>query len=320
MGRTALLFDDVGSQYPGMLAALGDESEVLETLTESAGPLEHVTADGLVALDSEPSLGGPVGAQLALLVGGVAAGRAAMAASGAPSAVAGCGVGAFSAAVVAGVLRLDEAIRIVDVRARMMARLFPAPAGMATVYGLSPDRAHRLADAIGSVAGPFWVARVDSAEESVLAGSGGALRLLGERASEAGAHGVEPLAGAAPCHGPALRPVAAALADALLRVPDRRPAVPCVGNVSGELLQTSTAVRADLALSVATTVRWHDAISGLVGSGIETLIPTIPVGRLARPAAGTRVSPSPASASSGLGDLGRRPGGTYRMLTLPPGI
>jgi malonyl CoA-acyl carrier protein transacylase len=55
-----------------------------------------------------------------------------------------------------------------------------------------------------------------------------------------------------------------------------------VANVSGDLLRTSTAVRADLAMSVATTVRWHDAISRLVGSGVETLIATVPRGRLAR--------------------------------------
>jgi malonate decarboxylase epsilon subunit len=255
---------------------------VVETLTESAGPLEHVVAHGLAGLDSERSLGGAVGAQLAMLVGGVAAGRAAITASGPPSAVAGCGVGVFPAAVVAGVLRLDEAIRMVHQRARMMARLFPAPAGMAAVYGLSPDRARDLADAVGSVAGPLWLARVDSPEESVLAGSAGALELLAERALEAGADRVEPLAGAAPCHGPALKPVAAALTDALLRVPDRRPTVPSVGNVSGDLLGTSTAVRADLALGVARPVQWHDAISGLIGSGVETLIPTMPGGRLAR--------------------------------------
>jgi malonate decarboxylase epsilon subunit len=280
--RAALLFDDLGSQYPGMLAALGDGSEVLETLTESAGPLEHVVPEGLAGLDSEPSLAGTVGAQLALLVGGVAAGRAAIAASGQPSALAGCGVGAFSAAVVAGVLRLDEAIRIVHLRARTMARMFSPPDGMAAVHGLSPERAGRLADAIGSAGAPLWLARVDSPEESVLAGSGGALQLLAERAPQAGADRVEPLAGTAPCHGPALRPVAAALTDALLRVPDRQPAVACVGNVSGDLLRTSTAVRADLAMSVATTVRWHDAISRLIGSGVETLIPTMPRGRLAR--------------------------------------
>jgi malonate decarboxylase epsilon subunit len=280
--RTALLFDDVGSQYPGMLAGLGVGTDVVETLTESAGPLEHVIAHGLAGLDSEPSLAGTVGAQLALLVGGVAAGRAAITASGAPSAVAGCGVGVFSAAVVAGVLRLDEAIRMVHLRARMMARLFPPPDGMAAVYGLSPERARELADAIGSVAGPLWLARVDSPEECVLAGSGGALELLCERAAEAGAHRVEPLTAAAPCHGPALKPVAAALADALLRVPDRPPTVPTVGNMSRDLLGTSTAVRADLALGVARTVRWHDAIALLVASGVETLVPTVPGGRVAR--------------------------------------
>jgi malonate decarboxylase epsilon subunit len=315
--KTALLFDDQGSQYPGMLAALGDDSEVLETLTESAGPLEHVLPHGLAGLDSQRSLSGTVGAQLALLVGGVAAGRAAIAASVAPSAVAGCGVGAFSAAVVAGVLRLDEAIRMVHLRARMMARLFPAPDGMAVVYGLTPERASELAGAIASVVGPLWLARIDSPDEVVLAGRGGALQLLAERASEAGAQRVEPLPGAAPCHGPALRPVAAALTDALLRVPDRRPTVPSLGNVSGDQLHSSTAVRADLALGVATTIRWHDAISRLISSGVETLIPAMPGGRLARLAGGHPMSKFPGSASSPVGRAGGWPGGARARSPFP---
>jgi malonate decarboxylase epsilon subunit len=156
----------------------------------------------------------------------------------------------------------------------MTARLFPAGGGMVRVSGLPPERAKRLADGIGSVADPLWLAQVNSADESVFAGTGQALRALPERASEAGAHRVERLEGAAPCHGPALRPLAAALAHALIRLPDRRPAFPCAGNVTGRLLRTSSAVRADLALGVATTVRWHDATARLLASGVEPLMPT----------------------------------------------
>jgi malonate decarboxylase epsilon subunit len=274
--RTALLFDGLGSQYPGMLAALGDHREIRETLTEAAGPLGRVTKVAVGALDSEQNLASAVGAQLAVLVAGVAAGRAALAESGPPAAVAGSGVGAFAAAVVTGVLRLDEAISIVHLRARMMARLFRAEDGMSMVRGLSPKRAQHLADAIGSVVGPLWLARVDGPEESVLAGSDRALRVLDERASEAGAHGVHRLDGIGPCHGPALRPVAAALADALVRLPERPATLPYAGSTNGAVLRSSSAVRADLALSVATTVRWHDAMSALLASGVEILAPVMP--------------------------------------------
>jgi malonate decarboxylase epsilon subunit len=275
--RTALVIDGLGSQYPGMVAALGDRPEVRETLTEAAGPLDHVTAHGLDGLDAKQNLSRPVGAELALLVVGVAGARAAMASlNGPPSAVAGSDVGAFAAAVLAGVLRLDEAIRIVHLRAHAAARLFPSDHGMATVYGLSPERAERLAAVIGAAVGPLWLARVDSAGASVLAGSGRALRVLEERAPQVGASRVQRLDGASPYHGPALRPVAAALADALIRLPDRPATLPYVANVDGSLLRTSSAVRADLTMSVARTVRWHDALTALRASGVETLIPAMP--------------------------------------------
>jgi malonate decarboxylase epsilon subunit len=259
-----------------MLAALGAHPAVRETFVEAAGPLGRVTADGLAGLDSPGSLTDTAGAQLALLIAGVAGGRAAMAASGPPPAVAGCGVGAFAAGVLAGVLRLDEAIGLVHLQARRTARLFPAGGGMVRVSGLLPEDATRLAERIAAVAGPLWVARVDGPQDSVLAGTARALEAVRDHAAAAGAHRVERLEGAPPAHGPALRPVASELASALVRLPDRAPAFPCAGSVTGALLWTSSAVRADLALSVARTVRWHDAMAGLRAAGIEPLTPVLP--------------------------------------------
>lgn len=275
-GRTALLLDGLGARYPGMLAALGAHPAVRETFVEAAGPLGRVTADGLAGLDSPGSLTDTAGAQLALLIAGVAGGRAAMAASGPPPAVVGCGVGAFAAGVLAGVLRLDEAIGLVHLQARRTARLFPAGGGMVRVSGLLPEHATRLAERIAAVAGPLWVARVDGPQDSVLAGTARALEAVRDHAAAAGAHRVERLEGAPPAHGPALRPVASELASALVRLPDRAPAFPCAGSVTGALLWTSSAVRADLALSVARTVRWHDAMAGLRAAGIEPLTPVLP--------------------------------------------
>jgi malonyl CoA-acyl carrier protein transacylase len=276
MGKTALLLDGLAAQYPGMLAALGAHPAVRETFVEAAGPLGRVTDHGLAGLDAAGSPADTAAAQLALLIAGVAGGRAAIAASGPPSAVVGCGVGGFAAGVLAGVLRLDEAIGLVHRQARMTARLFPAGGGMVRVSGLAPERLVRLADRIAAVAGPLWLARVDGPDASVLGGSARALRALHDHAPAVGAHRVERLEGAPPAHGPALRPVASELASALVRLPDRRPAFPCAGSVTGALLGSSSAVRADLALSVAATIRWDDAMAGLRTAGIEPLMPILP--------------------------------------------
>lgn len=283
---TALLFPGQGAQHPGMLGVLDEDGAGRATLREVAGCLDDLVPGGLAALDSQAVLSGTVGAQLATLVVGVACGRAVVADLGPPLAVAGHSVGAFSAAVVAGVLDLDEAIRIVHLRAEEMERLFPTGYGMSAVTGLSPLSAQRLAGDLDPAGEDLWLANVNSDDQTVFAGCHEALDRLTPAAAAAGARAVHRLAVPVPSHGPPLAPVVDVLVSALSTVPERDHPLPCSSNVSGGLLRSSAAVREDLAELTARPVQWRDVMAILVESGADTLVQVRPGRVLAALAAG----------------------------------
>ncbi len=105
----ALTFPGQGSQQPNMLGSLPDSPAVGAVLAESRSCLGSLGVTG--DIDDADALSDTTNVQLALLIAGVACARALIDDFGlTPQFVAGHSVGAFAAAVVAGVLTLDEAL------------------------------------------------------------------------------------------------------------------------------------------------------------------------------------------------------------------
>ena len=102
-------FPGQGAQKPGMLHALPDHPETARTLLEATAALGR----DVLALDDAAALRSTVAVQLALLVAGVAFARVLAAEGAAPGMVAGLSIGAWPAAVAAGVLDFADAVRLV---------------------------------------------------------------------------------------------------------------------------------------------------------------------------------------------------------------
>ena len=109
----AFLYPGQGSQRPDMLRALPASPAVTRTLDEAALELDHTRwPAGLDDLDTAEALQSTTNVQLALLISGVAAARALTDDRGlVPAFVAGHSVGAFAAAVTAGVLTFAKPCR-----------------------------------------------------------------------------------------------------------------------------------------------------------------------------------------------------------------
>src|ERR1700683_2789572 len=132
----AFIFPGQGSQSPGMLHRLLDHPAVVRTLDEISAVL-HSDARNL---ESEQALKSDVSVQLALLAAGVATARALMEHMEQhlnPAAVSGLSVGAFAAAVTAGVLSLQNAAELVRLRAEQMMKLYPSGYGLSAIGGVN---------------------------------------------------------------------------------------------------------------------------------------------------------------------------------------
>ena len=275
----AVLFPGQGSQRPGLLAALGAAPSARPALAEASASLTRCGAPTLADLDTPERLATTVGAQLQLVVAGIAAADALRRAGVHPAVVAGHSVGAFAAAVTAGVLTVDEAVPVVLERARAMTRSAgDGRWGMLAVQGLTRGAVERLIADVATAQDPLWLAVVNARDQVVAAGSRPALSRLARAAEAGGARRAVALDVAVASHCPVQAAAAGAVADALAAVPHRRPAAAVVLG-SGRRTTSAGAVLEDLAGAVARPVRWYDAVRLLPEIGVRRVV-QVPPGRV----------------------------------------
>jgi len=140
----AFIFPGQGSQSPGMLHHLLDHPAVVRTVDE----ISEVLHSDVRNLDSEQGLKSDVSVQLTLLAAGIATARALMEQDVRPAAASGLSVGAFAAAVTAGVLSLQDAVELVKLRAEQMMRLYPTGYGLSAIVGLNESRVTKIVRAV----------------------------------------------------------------------------------------------------------------------------------------------------------------------------
>ena len=251
-----------------MLHALPDHPKIAQTLDEVSESL----GQNVLELDSTAALQSTICVQLALLASGVAVARALIADGVEPEAVAGMSVGAFAAAVVAGVLNLADGVKLVKQRAEGMAELYPNGYGLAAVVGLTEEQVSILVQEIHSLQTPVYVANINAPRQIVIAGSNDGMNKVLEAARKTGAHEAVRLDVSEPSHCPLLEPVADALKTSLRAMRFEQPKMVYMGNVTGRALRSAEAISEDLAGNIAHGVRWYDATTVLEELGFRLFL------------------------------------------------
>jgi malonate decarboxylase epsilon subunit len=264
----AFLFPGQGSQVPGMLHNLPDHAAVARTLDEVSGTLG---AD-VRGLDSAEALQSTVSVQLALLTSGVAVARALFEDGVKPEAVAGLSVGAFAAAVTAGVLNLGDGVRLVMERAEGMVELYPQGYGLAAIIGLTETQVCTLVKNAYTEQNPVYVGNINAPRQIVIAGSNEGMDKVLEAARKSGARKAVRLNVSEPSHCPLLQLVADALKKSLQAIHLQEPKMVYVGNVTGRALRSAEAISEDLATNIAHGVRWYDATTVLQELGCRVFL------------------------------------------------
>jgi malonate decarboxylase epsilon subunit len=264
----AFVLPGQGSQSPGMLHRLLNHPAVGATLDE----ISEVLHADVRNLDCQQCLNSDVSVQLALFSAGVAAARALMEQDVQPTAVAGLSVGAFAAAVVAGVLGLANGVELVKLRATKMVSLYPTGYGLSAIIGLNEFQVTKIVEAITSDEAPIFVGNINAPRQIVIVGSNLGMDRVLDEARRQGASKAERLHVSVLSHCPLLQPVADTLARRISSMNLRAPQVPYVGNVNARAMRTKELIAGDLANNIAHGVRWHDATTVLEELGCHLFL------------------------------------------------
>ncbi|HAU3318037.1 TPA: malonate decarboxylase subunit epsilon [Salmonella enterica subsp. diarizonae] len=239
-------FPGQGTQHPDMLQNLpGPE---LAQAREVLG----AEADGL---DSPDALKHTRAVQLALLIAGVAWARELARRGAAPDIVSGLSIGAYPAAVVAGALDFSDALKLVALRGDLMEQAYPHGYGLTAIMGLTLPQVESLVEGSGT-----WIANLNAETQIVIAGTDEAMTGVAKRALAKGASKAHRLAVSVPSHCELLAEPAQKLAAAFSNVTLSRPRCAYLSGSTGRVLWQPEKIADDLAMNMARTVRWQEAV------------------------------------------------------------
>jgi len=185
-----------------------------------------------------------------------------------PEFVAGHSLGEYSALVVAGVLSLKDAARLVQIRGRAMQSAVPAGEGaMAAVLGLSDAIIDEICVTHCDDNAYVGAVNYNSPGQVVIAGHAKAVEAAGAFMKEAGAKRVLPLPVSAPFHTPLMQPAAAVMAEAFQTVEIGDATIPVISNVDAQPHRKAMEIRRLLVRQVSEPVMWTQCVITLLEAG-----------------------------------------------------
>ena len=268
----AFLFPGQGSQTVGMGKAFHDASAAARAVFDEANAALGFDLRRVMFEGPESELALTANTQPAILTASVATAAACAEHGLKPALAAGHSLGEYSALVVAGAMRLRDAVVVVRKRGEFMQEAVPVGTGaMAAIMGLTLDVVEAVVRdaAQGQVVD---VANVNSAQQIVIAGDKPAVERAVALASERGGRKSVLLPVSAPFHCSLMKPAAERLAGALVGVAVGDPTIPVVRNADGGVTRTAGDVGPFLLRQVASPVRWTACVQRLAAEGATAFV------------------------------------------------
>jgi [acyl-carrier-protein] S-malonyltransferase len=261
MHRIPMIFPGQASQSVGMAADLATGAGAAASFLGRIDDILQLDLTGIMTAGPADLLTETRNAQPAILAHSVAVVLALREMGIVPSLVAGHSLGEFSAAVAAGALDSDDALKIVRARGELMfAAGLEKPGSMAAVMGLSAEAVANVCRAVSGAAGMVCLANHNSAEQTVISGNTEAVSLAGPALLAAGAKRVIPLPVSGAFHSPLLAEAGRRFADRLAGIDLMDLAVPLIANVSARPVTTAAELRTGFREQMTAPVRWHETM------------------------------------------------------------
>ncbi len=254
------MFPGQGSQRPGMATHLLREHPAARRLFNTADAVLGLPLAEICVSGTEEELARTEITQPAIVATSLAVWEVLYEHGYRPAVVAGHSLGEYAALVAAGVLPLDSALQLVQLRGRLMAEVAAqVPGAMAAVLGLSSEQVLATCSQSRQL-GAVEVANFNEPLQTVVSGQAAAVQEVGRAALAAGADKVVTLNVGAPFHCSLMQPIEDEFTAELARHEFADPALPVISSVTGEYIRSGANAKALLRRQLTGAVRWVDVI------------------------------------------------------------
>jgi [acyl-carrier-protein] S-malonyltransferase len=189
-----------------------------------------------------------------------------------PSWSAGHSMGQYSALVAAGVIELEDGVRLVRERGRLMQASGEGRDGaMAAILGLDDERLPELLEEAGRH-GILGIANRNAPGQVVVSGERAAVDAASSIAKRLGARKAVVLPVSVAAHSPLMADAAERMRPVLDGIQFRDPVTPLLANADARPLTTGEACRAELVEHLTTGVDWIRAVRRMSDEGVTAFV------------------------------------------------
>ena len=270
MGRIAFVFPGQSSQYVGMGKDLYEHvpaaKEVFDHACSVTGKdIRSICFDGPTEVLNET-----MNTQPCILTTSYAALLALREQGIRPDAIAGFSMGEFTAMVAAGIMDFDDALKILEVRARAMQEAVPLGAG--AMVAVKSDRAQRAVEICESITeGYAAVSNISSPTTILFAGETPAMQILQERLT---AEGIKNRVAAVsvPAHCALMAPACKPVEEVLAATPMQSPEVDFYMCADAQKESDVAKIREKEVMQLCSAAQCEGIIRNMIKDGVDTVI------------------------------------------------
>ncbi len=277
MYKLAFLFPGQGAHFVGMGKGIYDQYQIVRDTFDEIERVSQIDVKKLCFEGRLAELSRTRNAHICTLACALSAFRVFMQEVGyVPQFLAGHSLGEYIALTAAGVWSLEDAVKLISLRAEIADRAAKeSDGGMSIVENVSNEEVARVVNELAAQGKKVYISSYTTRNQTAISGNADDMRECEEQLFQLGAN-ITPLFGSAPYHSKLMSPYVEELKDAIRQIKTNPFRYPVISNVTGRPYKSVDELPESLAKHFSQTVLWTDTMDYLDEKGISLIIEMSP--------------------------------------------